>query len=169
VLALSRGCLALLDAATGRPVWEAKAPDDATAFTVADVAVHMLGSGRVHSVSLADGALRASVEVPWARHLAAEDDGPLIATGDGGAACNLEGTRWTIAASGQAAATPAVLHRGIALLRGAETSLYNASDGLPLATLPHCRDAALWPDLSCALLLEGEVAMHRLATHLSLV
>jgi hypothetical protein len=169
VLALSRGSLALLEAATGRPVWEAKAPEDATSLTPLDPAVYMLASGSVHAVSLADGAPRASVELPWARHLAAEDDGPLVATGEGGAACNLDAAGWAIAASGDAPAAPAVLHRGIVLIRGPETSLHNASDGLPLAVLPRCRDAALWPDLSCALLLEGEVAVHRLSTHLSLV
>lgn len=169
VLALSRGALACLDPATGKTSWEAEAPEDATGLTVADASAHLIGGGAVRSYSLADGAARGAVELPWARHLLAEEDGLLLATGAGGAAARLDGKRWTLPGAGDAPAEPALLQRGAVLLRGSATSVHNAPDGLPLATLPRSRDAVLWPDLSCALLLEDEVAVHRMSMHLSLL
>jgi hypothetical protein len=76
--------------------------------------------------------------------------------------------RWSIAPGGGAAG-PALLRRGVLLLHREGTELYDAAEGLPLARLPAARAAALGPDLSCALLEGGEVSLHRLATHLSVL
>ncbi len=92
-----------------------------------------------------------------------------MATGDGGAAMRLDAKRWSVAADGDALAAPALLQRGIVLLRGAQTSLHDAADGLPVAQLPPARFAALAADLSCALLRDEDLEVHRLSTHLSLV
>ena len=43
------------------------------------------------------------------------------------------------------------------------------AEGLPLAQLPPARAAALGMDLSCALIQDDMVSLHRLATHLSLL
>ena len=72
-------------------------------------------------------------------------------------------------ADGDALAAPALLQRGIVLLRGAQTSLHDAAGGLPVAQLPPARFVALAADLSCVLLRDEDLEVHRLSTHLSLV
>ena len=107
--------------------------------------------------------------MPWAEQIVCEDDGALIAAGPGGAAMRLDGRkRWAIAASGNTQA-PALLHRGVVLLHRGPVELIDAAEGLPLAQLPPARAAALGVDLSCALIQDDAVSLHRLATHLSLV
>ena len=169
VLALADGALSLIDAATGKPAWEVAAVGGAAELTPRDDALFLLTAGAAQSLSLLDGSPRSSTPLPWARHLATGDEGPVIATGAGGSAQSLEGSRWSVEPSGDDAAAPAIVQRGVVLIRGAGTSLHNGSDGLPLAMLPSCRSAALWPDLTCALLVGNDVSVHRLSTHLSVL
>jgi hypothetical protein len=137
---------------------------------LAEAGALLLAGGSLLSFALADGAPRAPVALPWARHLSVcEDPEILFATGEGGAAARLDGKRWSLPAEDGAQAAPAALQRGVVLLRRAKTCLYDAAEGMPLALLPPARAASLAADLSCALLLEGEVAVHRLATHLSVL
>ena len=112
---------------------------------------------------------RQRAEVRWAQRLLAEEDGALIALGLGGAAMRRDGRkRWSIAAEGEA--PPAgVLRRGILLLQRDATGLYDVADGLLVAELPAAKEASLANDVSCALLEDGAVSLHRLATHLSVV
>jgi hypothetical protein len=101
--------------------------------------------------------------------LLADEDGPLIALGPGGAAMRLDGRkRWSIPSDG-AAAPGGLLRRGVLLLHRTVTDLYDVADGLLVAQLPPAKGAALLHDLSCAVLDDGAVALHRLATHLSVV
>ena len=137
--------------------------------TAAEGSALVLGGGEALAFSLADGTPRPAVAVPWAQHLSAEEEGPVVATGAGGAAMRLDGKRWSIAAEGDAPAEPALLQRGVVLLRGDRPSLYNAADGLPLAQLPAAREVAFGADLSCALLQGDELSLQVLAAHLSLV
>ena len=129
----------------------------------------LLGGGRALSFSAADGAPRGPLELPWADALVAEDEGALIAAGPGGAAMRLDGRkRWAVAAVSDARAQ-ALLRHGVVLLQRGPVELYDAGEGLLLAQLPPARAAALAPDLSCALVHDRSVSLHRLATHLSLV
>jgi outer membrane protein assembly factor BamB len=168
-LVLSAGSLACIEPESGRPNWQRELPADAGEVSVHEGAVFLLGGGEVLSFSLREGAPRAVLKLPWAEQLVAEDDGALIAAGAGGAAMRLDGRkRWSLTASGVAPAA-AILRRGILLLHRTETELYDAAEGLPVAQLPPARAAALGADLSCALVHDGAVSLHRLATHLSLI
>jgi putative pyrroloquinoline-quinone binding quinoprotein len=170
VLALSRGWLSWLDPESGKPGWEAPMPYDAHSLAVHDSAAFVLAGGDILSVSLPDGTARPALHEPWAQVLAAEEDGALIATGAGGAASRLDGSRrWSVTAQGTEPARPALVQRGIVALPLGGTALHNAADGVLLARLPAARAAALGPDLCCVLLGEREVSLHRLATHLSLL
>ena len=195
-LVLSEGTLACVDAHSGEPAWEREVPDDARSLSIAEGRALLLAGGELRSFSLASGAPGAAVALPWATQLAVIEEpeaaakGPVaprsvapesaIATGDAGeAAClGLEaagcGLRaWSLAAEPRAEAgpvgAPAQLERGVVLLQRAQPSLYSAREGLLLAQLPSARAAMLAPDLSCVLLLEGEVSVHRLTTHLSVL
>jgi hypothetical protein len=150
-------------------VWEREVPAGAADAIVHDGAVAVLVGGAVYTFSARDGEPRQHADVRWARRLLAEEDGALIALGPGGAAMRLDGRkRWSIAAEGQM--EPAgVLRRGILLLQRGATQLYDASDGLLVAELPAATQASLANDLACALLEDGAVSLHRLATHLSVV
>jgi hypothetical protein len=93
----------------------------------------------------------------------------LFATGDGGAAARIDGPRWELPAESAGPCAPAQVQRGVVLVRRSQPALYDAAEGLLLAQFAAPRDAVLGPDLSCALLLDADVSLHRLATHLSLV
>ncbi|HET9752870.1 MAG TPA: hypothetical protein VFP52_07905, partial [Myxococcales bacterium] len=135
-----------------------------------DSAAFLLAGGDVLSVSLPDGTARPALHEPWVQALAAEEDGALIATGAGGAAMRLDGSRrWSLPARGAGPARAALVQRGVVALQREGTGLHNAADGVLLATLPAARAAALGWDFSCVLLGEREVSLHRLATHLSLL
>jgi outer membrane protein assembly factor BamB len=166
---LSAGALACLDPESGKPFWQRDLPNDARQLTLHEGAVVLLSGAQVLSFSMADGAPRVPLMVPWAEQLVAEEDGALVAAGAGGAAMRLDGRkRWSLAAAGDAPAS-ALLRRGVVLLRRAGTELYDATEGLPVAQLPPARAAALGADLSCALIHDGALSLYRLATHLSLV
>ena len=170
VLALSRGWLSCLDPESGKPAWEAPMPYDAHSLAIHDNAAFVLAGGDVLSVALPDGTARPALHEPWAQLLCAEDDGALIATGAGGAARRLDGSRrWSVPAQGAEPARAALSQRGIVALQRGGTALHNAADGVLLARLPAARAAALGADLSCVLVGEREVSLHRLATHLSLL
>ena len=168
-LVLGGGTLCCIEPETGKAVWEREVPAGAADAIVHDGAVAVLVGGAVYTFSARDGEPRQHADVRWARRLLAEEDGALIALGPGGAAMRLDGRkRWSIAAEGQM--EPAgVLRRGILLLQRGATQLYDASDGLLVAELPAATQASLANDLSCALLEDGAVSLHRLATHLSVV
>jgi len=122
-------------------------------------------------VRLAYGTERQRREIEDPRHVAllAEEDGALIAAGTGGAAARLDGRKpWSIHGHGDAVSF-ALLRRGVLLLQRDGTELYDAGEGLQVGRLPAARDAALGEDLSCVLLHDGAVSVHRLTTHLSLV
>jgi outer membrane protein assembly factor BamB len=170
-LVLEESALVCLDA-QGEPVWEQELPAAAaTPPIVVEGNALLLAGGAALSFSLADGRPRAPIALPWARHLAAcDEDGAVIATGDGGAAARLDSKRWSVPADGPAPALPALVDRGVVLLHRSATALYDAAEGLPLAHLPSARAATLAADLSCALLHgDGEISMHRLTTHLSVL
>jgi hypothetical protein len=169
-LVLSRGALCCIEAQTGEPAWEREVPEGAGGLVLADGSALLLAGGALLSFALADGGPRAPVPLSWARHLSVSEDPEIIvATGDGGAAARLDGKRWSLAAEDGGVSAPAVIQRGVVLLRRANTCLRGAAEGLLLAQLPPARQAALGADLSCALLLEEEIAVHRLATHLSVL
>ncbi|HYS07870.1 MAG TPA: PQQ-binding-like beta-propeller repeat protein [Myxococcales bacterium] len=169
-LVLSARGLACVEPETGKAVWEREVPDDARGLTLHEGAAVLIGGGSVRSYAAANGAERAPIEVPWADTLVAEEEGPLVAAGPGGAAMRIDGRkRWMIPASGGGAATSAVMRRGVLLLLRAQVELYDAAEGLLLAQLPAARAAALGADLSCALIDDESVSLHRLTTHLSLI
>lgn len=169
VLVLSAGSLACVDPENGKPLWAREVPEDARELTLHEDAAVLLGGGEVLSFSVVDGAPRAPFKLPWAEILVAEEDGTMIAAGAGGAAMRLDGRkRWTIPAAGNVPAS-VLLRRGVILLHRGHTDLYDAGEGLPLAQLPSSRAAALGGDLSCVLIQDGAVSLHRLATHLSLM
>ena len=169
MLAVSSQTLSCLDPRTGQPIWEREIPPGASDAAVHDGEVAVLAGGFVWTFSLRGGERRNRFELGWARHLLADEDGPLIAVGPGGAAMRLDGRkRWSIDGAGGAPA-PGLLRRGVLLLQPGPTELYDAADGLLVAQLPEARAAALGADLSCALLHEDAVSLHKLATHLSVV
>ena len=169
-LALCEGSLACLDPHDGAPVWEREVPAGAGPPVVCAGDVHLLAGGSLLSFSLATGAPRPPLPLPWARHLAAADDPELLlATGEGGAAMRLDGKRWSLPPESAAPATPPQTHRGVVLLQRSLPTLYDADQGLPLAQLPEARLAVLASELSCTLLDEATLSVHRLATHLSLL
>ncbi len=169
VLALSQEGITSLDAETGRPAWQRDVAGTARALTVHEGLATVLAGGRALSFAAATGEPRPVIRAEAMDCLLAEDDGALIATGPGGTAMRLDGRRrWSIAPAGTAP-SPAQLRRGVLLLQRGATELFDAREGIPVAWLPSAQSAALGPDLACALLQGGEVALHRLATHLSLV
>src|SRR2546430_1064997 len=161
--------LSCLDPQTGQTDWEREVPPDANDAAVHGGAVAVLAGGAISTFSLRGGERRSRFELAWARHLLSDEDGALIAVGPGGAAMRLDGRkRWSIDGAGDAPA-PGLLRRGVLLLQRGPTELYDAADGLLVAQLPEARAAALGADLSCALLHEDAVSLHKLATHLSVV
>lgn len=181
VLVLGNASLSSLEAGSGEPSWERPLPPGATEPRVAGDLALLIASGRVHGLSLADGAPRLSVPLPWAQELTVADEpdehghrgATVLVTGAGGAAQRLDdrGTaRWTLPTDGTEAASPALLQRGVVLLQRGGTSLHDAVEGRLLAVLPPARTAAFGPDLTCVLLDDlGALSIHRLATHLSVV
>jgi hypothetical protein len=169
VLALSRRGLACIDPATGEPSWEREIPEGGRALIAHEGIAALIAGGKCLSWSIAGGEPRAAQDLAGAGQLLGEDEGPLIAAGPSGSAMRLDGRkRWAIAPHGGTSA-PALLRRGVLLLHREGTELYDAAEGLALARLPAARAAAIGPDLSCALLHGGEVSLHRLATHLSVL
>jgi outer membrane protein assembly factor BamB len=169
-LALSAVALACIDPHSGTPFWEREVPEESFALTVSEGSAVLLGAGGLLAFSLADGAPRPAQPLPWARFLTAADEPEvLIASGANGALARLTGKRWEALPDGESPPSPAQLQRGVVLSRGASTLLYDAAEGLVLAQLPPAREAALAPDLSCALIEADEVSMHRLTAHLSLL
>ena len=175
-LVLSGGALACIDPHRGEPVWERGVPDDSAAPVLFAAGVALLGGGELLSFSLADGAPRAAMALPWAKHLVATEE-ELFATGGQGEAARIVGLEapgsrlqaWTLPPEGGSSSRPAQIHRGVLLLERAQPSLYEAAQGLPLAQLSPARSALLLSDLSVALLNDRDVAVHRLATHLSVL
>ena len=168
-LVLDGGMLCCIEPESGKTLWERELAAAAEEATVHEGAIAVLGGGAVCTFSTRDGEPRQRADVRWARRLLAEDDGALIALGPGGAAMRLDGRkRWSIAAEGNAEPA-AVLRRGILLLQRGASELYDVSDGILVAELPAAKHASLASDLSCALLEEDAVSLHRLATHLSVV
>jgi len=168
-LVLSDGALACIDPHRGEPVWERGMPDDSTGPVLFDGCAVLLGGGELLSFSLTDGAPRAPIALAWARHLVATEE-ELFATGEQGEAARIAGPRtWTVPPETGGLSRPAQVHRGVVLLERAQPSLYEPVQGLPLAQLPAARGAVLLPDLAVALLSDGELAVHRLATHLSVL
>lgn len=169
-LVLSRDGLASIDPHTGEPHWERDVPEDSSALAVSEGRAVLLGGGELLVFSLADGAQKPAQHLPWACFLtASEDPEVLLATGPDGALARLTGRRWEAPPDEEAEPEPAQLQRGVVLSRGASTQLYDLADGVPVAQLPPARDAVLLPDLSCALIDDAGVSLHRLATHLSLI
>ena len=168
-LVLGGGTLCCIEPESGKTLWERELAAVAEEATVHEGAIAVLSGGAVCTFSTRDGEPRQRADVRWARRLLAEDDGALIALGPGGAAMRLDGRkRWSIAAEGNAEPA-AVLRRGILLLQRGASELYDVSDGILVAELPAAKHASLASDLSCALLEEDAVSLHRLTTHLSVV
>jgi hypothetical protein len=159
-LVLSKGALECVDPHSGEAVWEHELPAGARSLAIAHGNAMVIGGGAVLSFSAAEGTPRPAIALPWARDLASGDDPEVvIATGDGNAA-RLDDQRWTAAVDGG----PAQIQRGIALVG---RTLVDVQEGLPVAELP--AEGVLGPDLSVAMLVDEEVAVRRLATHLSLL
>ncbi|MCA1829719.1 MAG: PQQ-binding-like beta-propeller repeat protein [Myxococcales bacterium] len=162
-LVLSEGALMCVDPHSGEQVWEREVPAGSRSLTIAHGNALLLGGEAALAFSAGDGAPRPSTPLPWARDLAAGDDPEaVIATGDGHAA-RLDGKRWSIALEDAGAAQ---IQRGIALVG---PRLFDVQEGLLVAQVPPSRAATLAPDLSVALLIDDEIAVWRLATHLSLL
>lgn len=179
-LVLSPGALAAVDAATGEPAWEHPLQAVSTGPVIAADAVLAIADGAVQALGLADGAPRFSRPLPWASQLAVADEpdehghrgSTVIATGAGGEAMRLDergAAKWALDADGQGPAKPALIERGVVLLSRGQTALHSAAEGLLLGQLPQADAAALAPDLTCAMVSGGELSLHRLATHLSVV
>ncbi len=153
-LVLREQLLACIDPHDGATVWERDLPPGAGGLTISAGNAFLLAGGTLLSFALADGAPRSALPLPWARHLTACDDPEMLfATGDG-------------------ASVPAQAQRGIVLVQRSQPALYDASEGLLVAQLPPARAAVLAPDFSCALLEDatgGDISVHRLTTHLSVV
>lgn len=180
-LVLGQTSLLALDPASGEPLWERPLPPGAGDPQIAADLALFIAAGRVHGLSLLDGAPRFSVPLPWAVDLAVADEpgehghhgSTVIVTGAGGAAMRLTergAARWTLPTDDTAASAKALVQRGMVLLQRTGTGLFDAAEGLPLARLPAARWAALATDLTCALVdVSGSLSVHRLATHLSVV
>ena len=131
------------------------------------------------------GGRRWAVPLPWGPlgQLLAVDEldeskltGPLLlAAGPGGALAMLDqaGTLlWQLEADGTAVPSLPQLVRGVAITAASGLRLCDALGGVQVAQVGGPRAPALWasaPDLTLALCEGGELAVHRLATHLSLV
>jgi hypothetical protein len=180
-LLLGQTSLAAVDPVSGQLLWERPLPPGASDPRVAGDLALFIAAGRVHALALLDGPPRFSVTLPWAQDLAVADEPDehghrgvtVVVTGAGGAALRLDErgqARWTLPTSDTAASAEALLQRGVVLLQRNGTALHDAAEGLPLTALPAARWAALAPDLTCALVDQsGSLAVHRLATHLSVV
>ena len=176
-LVLSESTLACIDPHSGEPVWEREVPPDARSLSLLEGRALLLAGGELRSFWLASGAPGAAVALPWATRLAvSEEPEVVVATGEGGEAALLglqapgSGLRpWSLPAEEGSAAAPAQLERGVVLLQRARPTLYDAREGLPLAQLPPARSTVLTADLSCLSLQGSDLAVHRLATHLSVL
>jgi len=172
--------LLALEAASGRVVWERPLLDgsDAALSAWADAALILSGERRrvVTAARLADGTRRFSAQLPFAGHaLITADEQTLLVTGSGGAAARIDErgrVAWQLDGNGDTAAEPAQLQRGVALLHRGGALLCEATTGHELAVLAQDppKLAALADDMTVALVdHEDGIAVHRLATHLSLV
>ncbi|HEX4383034.1 MAG TPA: PQQ-binding-like beta-propeller repeat protein [Myxococcales bacterium] len=160
--------LACLDPRTGKVLFQAPVPQDAHSLRLDADAVMLIAAGQVLAFSLHDLSPRPARELPWVEHLALEHDpDSIIATGAGGAAQRLDGKRWTIEPDG-GPSRPARQRRGVVLLSRTRNELRELASGLPLASLP-AGEALLCDDLACAIRTDGQLVLHRLATHLSLL
>ena len=168
VLSLEESELVCLAPQTGKILLRVAVPADARGLHAElDIAM-LLAGGALLSFSLRDFAPRSEKALPWAQHLSiAHEPDSRIVTGAGGAALLLDGRRWSIEPDGSTAA-PAQQRRGVVLLSRAKNELYELESGLLLASLP-AGAATLCDDLSCAIRSGGELLMHRLVTHLSLL
>lgn len=162
-IAVNQDGLVRLDPHTGKPAFRRELPvRDAW---LQDEAVAVLSADRVAAFAAGDGAQLFSVSLPWATSLRAsgEAEPSLLAAGPASLACLREGkVAWI--QEGLPATGPAQAHRNIVLCG---TGLHDLDSGAQLAELP--APATLLPDLSCALLSEGEVRVLRLASHFSVV
>jgi hypothetical protein len=116
------------------------------------------------------------VPLPFAgRALITADEQTLVVTGPGGAAARVDERgriAWQLDGDGDAPAEPAAVQRGVALLHRGGALLCEATTGHELALLASepPKLAALTDDMTVALVDHDDaIAVHRLATHLSLV
>ena len=176
-LVLSEGSLACVDPHSGEPVWEREVPADARALSTAEGRALLLAGGELRSFSLASGAPGAAVALPWATALLVSEEPELVVATGGMGEVEVFGLQasdfglrvWGLPAAAGATGSPAQIERGVVLLQVEQPSLYGAQEGLLLAQLPSARSAVLASDLSCTLLRDAEVVVHRLATHLSVL
>jgi hypothetical protein len=170
-LLLEENKLVCLDPRTGKVLFQTPVPPGAHDLRL-DAHAAMLvttgGASQISSFALHDLAPRPARPLPWVEHLALEHDpDSIIATGIGGAAQRLDGKRWTIEPDG-GPSRPAQQRRGVVLLSRLKNELYELASGLALASLP-AGEALLCDDLACAIQSAGQLVLHRLATHLSLL
>ena len=172
--------LIALDPFSGRMMWERPLPDGSEAALClwSDSALIVSGERRreLTAARLADGTRRFSVGLSFPGHaLLGADEQALIATGPGGAAARIDErgqVAWHLDPEGDAPAERALLQRGVALLRRGGVVLCEADSGHELARLASepPKVAAVADDMSVALLDDDDIlALHRLATHLSVI
>jgi outer membrane protein assembly factor BamB len=189
VVAAERGSgaprLLALDPQSGEQAWQAElpaasAPPAALAF---GDSVALSTAAGVSSHRASDGGRRFLLALPWGSpaQLAAADEldeqrGPfLLAAGPGGALALIDGAgavAWRLEGEGLAPPSPPQLVRGVAIAAASGLSLCDALEGVPVAHLGGQKPPSLWasaPDLTMAICDGAELAVHRLATHLSLV
>jgi len=161
-------------------LWERPLPDGSEAALClwSESALIVSGERRreLTAARLADGTRRFSVGLPFPGHaLLGADEQALIATGPGGAAARIDErgrVAWHLEPEGDAPAERALLQRGVALLRRGGVVLCEAGSGHELARLAAepPKVAAVADDMSVALLDDDDIlALHRLATHLSVI
>jgi outer membrane protein assembly factor BamB len=168
VLLLESASLVCLAPGTGKVHVRTAVPSQSHGLRIhGDAAVLLTPSGML-SLSLQTLAVRKEHELPWARHLCAENEpDSLIVTGEGGAAVSLQGKKWSVEPDGSRGA-PAQQRRGVVLLSRKANELYALDSGLPLASLP-AGEAVLCDDLSCLIQSGSALSSHRLVTHLALL
>ena len=168
VLALEDGKLSCLDPRTGKILLQAALPAGAHSLRLDSDAALLLAPDALLAIALHDFTARAEKELPGVEHLAVEHDpDSILATGAGGTAWRIDGKRWILEANG-GPSRPAQQRRGVVLLSRAKNELYELASGLLLASLPD-GEALLCEDLSCAVRSGGQLVLHRLVTHLSLL
>ena len=166
--------LAALAPHSGKLLWERPLPGGSELLLAYDAV--LVPHGRtVLAARLADGTVRFTARLDFDPvRLGCGEDG-VVATGPGGAAARIDergALPWMLPPEGDAPAVPALVQRAVVLLARDGSSLYDLGEGLLVASLgeaaPLC--SALGADLSAAICdARGEVSLHRLATHLSVV
>jgi hypothetical protein len=166
--------LAALAPHSGKLLWERPLPGGSELLLAYDAV--LVPHGRtVLAARLADGTVRFTARLDFDPvRLGCGEDG-VVATGPGGAAARIDergALPWMLPPEGDAPAVPALVQRAVVLLARDGASLYDLGEGLLVASLgeaaPLC--STLGADLSAAICdARGEVSLHRLATHLSVV